>query len=1016
MKSTRFLLFVICFFFFGFSQAQENVRKVTRNGKEYYVYPYKHSLNGSAYSYSGEYTGYDYNPDNAIVPYPGSLPDGDYIMYYEAISRYHKKRWFFKRRYEYVDDTTVVYAEFSLKNNSKEGHAAFYESYESLKEEGNFVNNEREGKWKKYLYKSVDWALGYTGNYGYEYDYNYDTYNYESVVEEYSYKNGIKEGEFQCRIDAGKDSGTVVTIGNYKDNAETGDWKFYFVNKNLAKEYSLTDSLGEKILLGYTNDYDPYNYNYGSIYHGWLKVYYPNGQLKSKSYYKNGYKSQLDTGYYHTGKYNWLNTEKTEYTDKDTNVYYDLKQFDTLGHLVSHAYQKNGSQVFAKSYANNKLYYEVYSSDYYSNAKNLDTLVILSRTYDVYTDTSQQKLTEIQFKHLETEITLTRNLSDYYLYGYEMDDFKFHSDNASNIYYVEEIDHQGQNKEFTTHTYRHYYRGKFYDFNNQYYSEIDSVKIMVDGKPFSGEYVERQGIYKKKTGKVKLKDDKITFYTYQYGGRNEYGGWSFGYRSKNKLMIAYDYNPRRRWLNFKRKTTYSVKGNYMDGIKQGVWTGEKNKNGLLMEKETYDKGMLQGKAYSYGFQYTDKWSDCRDVVDKKITKKKGLWRKNRYFLSSVREYVNGESNGMHFTYHCNGRLSSKAEYKDDYMHGLYEYYNSDGEVTKRCNYLNGFYNGKYEEWSGNGKIRYDLNFEEGVLVGEYKYYFFNGKMSYNGMLQNGFKIGEWLTYFDEGNVKYKEIYTIEDSTFYSFGSNYYNSSAENVTYYHTLNSCYSMQYYPTGELAAEGKILRNSRNGLWKFYDEGGKLVKQINYEYKKIPVTKSNGKTDSLYTYGYYESWNSSGNKESEAYVLSETSKFDCYQEVSVMFQDLYYINFWDKEGNQTLKDKTGRIKTYHGTTGKVESEGEMQNGLRTGYWRFYDPEGKLHEVGNYKDGERNGKWLFGDLEGMHYLDDACYDITDPRIIEEMELKKKKLSIYEVVYKNGKSIKSHSFEVDLNK
>ena len=70
---------------------------------------------------------------------------------------------------------------------------------------------------------------------------------------------------------------------------------------------------------------------------------------------------------------------------------------------------------------------------------------------------------------------------------------------------------------------------------------------------------------------------------------------------------------------------------------------------------------------------------------------------------------------------------------------------------------------------------------------------------------------------------------------------------------------------------------------------------------------------------------------------------------------------------------------------------------------------------MGNYKNDLHEGRWLVGDLEGMHYLEDACFDITDPRVMEDMERKRKQLAIQEIIYLNGKVIKENKFSVNLN-
>ena len=45
---------------------------------------------------------------------------------------------------------------------------------------------------------------------------------------------------------------------------------------------------------------------------------------------------------------------------------------------------------------------------------------------------------------------------------------------------------------------------------------------------------------------------------------------------------------------------------------------------------------------------------------------------------------------------------------------------------------------------------------------------------------------------------------------------------------------------------------------------------------------------------------------------------------------------------------------------TGKVlgSKEGEMVNGIRIGFWKYYLPNGKVYERGNYNQGEKDGIW----------------------------------------------------------
>ncbi len=1007
------LLFLFAFQFLLFSQ--EKVRTVQWNGENYFVYPYTFSKE-YVYNYNYESMPGASDSENELVPYPGELPDGNYIIYDAPISRYKKKMWFFKKRGNYYWDTTQVAATFTLKSNKKEGEAIFYDGVDYAVEKGKYVNNEKEGIWMRRTHKDI-------GSHSMDLGLRFEKYrnNYGLVLETIEYKNGIREGKYRAFINKNdryfdlisSDTTNMKLVGRgyYHLNKIYGNWKFYYSNGQLSSQYSLVDSIGEPII----KEYKDYSYNYGkkmAYYNGWHEVYYPNGQLLTRKLYKFGKTALRDTVYYFDGKISCNYTVKEEMENDSIQIIENYFSYDSLGNLVLHNLMKNGNRIFSRNYNEEKyLCSESLDLDYYK-IKNPDTLVPISIYYDCYKDSNKTRINEISYKHPETGTVLKRSFEySNSTYFDEMDDFEFTSDTASKIYYITEINYKGKNKEIEIRTYKHLFRGPFYFYNNSYSTEIDSVVFIVNNKRFNGKYKEFFVTKRKRTNKIKIKEDEIKMFSYYYGGRSFGGNVTFGYSSK-RLVIDSRYSRRR--FNFRKKVLSSYSGFYVNGLEQGEWVDRENRRGRINEVSHFNKGQLHGELRRYDFEQADKWSTCIDIVDPMITKKKGLFRKGRYFLSELENYENGEYHGINLEYYCNGRISTKREYQNGRLEGAYESFHENGDPSKKTYYKNGFYDGKYLEWSPNKKERYNINFEEGIMVGEYRYNHFNGSPSYIGNVSNGYKIGDWFTYFEDGNIKFKDSYTIEDSTFYKFG-NYYE---DNVTRSpknspHNDNSCYSKQYYPSGQLAAEGRIKRVSRLGIWKFYDEGGNLIRHINYEPGFLPKAKND--KDSIFHFGYYESWYANGQKQSEAYVLKEISKFDCYQEVNISMQDLYYLNYWDNENNQIIKDKTGRLKSYHLTTGKVESEGEIINGKKTGYWRYWDPEGKLTSVGNYKNDLHDGRWLLGDLEGMHYLDDACFDISDPRVMEDMEIKRKQLSIQEIIYLNGKVIKENKFSVNLN-
>ena len=49
-------------------------------------------------------------------------------------------------------------------------------------------------------------------------------------------------------------------------------------------------------------------------------------------------------------------------------------------------------------------------------------------------------------------------------------------------------------------------------------------------------------------------------------------------------------------------------------------------------------------------------------------------------------FTNNERNGMHISYHPNGKIYSQGLYKKDIKSGVWEYFNSDGVIDTLINY------------------------------------------------------------------------------------------------------------------------------------------------------------------------------------------------------------------------------------------------------------------------------------------------------------------------------------------
>jgi len=86
------------------------------------------------------------------------------------------------------------------------------------------------------------------------------------------------------------------------------------------------------------------------------------------------------------------------------------------------------------------------------------------------------------------------------------------------------------------------------------------------------------------------------------------------------------------------------------------------------------------------------------------------------------------------------------------------------------------------------------------------YYYRNRKVQVTGEYKRNMRNGKWVYYYETGKT-WSEGY-------FRNGKN----DGKRVT------------YYPNGRIRYEAHYLDDQRTGIWKFYDQKGKLVKAVNY------------------------------------------------------------------------------------------------------------------------------------------------------------------------------------------
>lgn len=213
---------------------------------------------------------------------------------------------------------------------------------------------------------------------------------------------------------------------------------------------------------------------------------------------------------------------------------------------------------------------------------------------------------------------------------------------------------------------------------------------------------------------------------------------------------------------------------------------------------------------------------------------------------------------------------------------------------------------------------------------------------------------------------------------------------------------YWKSYYRNGNLKAEGDRKNHQLSGPWTFYNSEGKKTVEINYrEGKKNGLRKTftegrvvkeeNFTNDKLQ--GFTRLYYPSGELKQEIPFVDnlETGEGYEYAEDGRIITLLTYKNgVLTKKQRINRKDdqdqKQGMWMAFHNNR-KVKEEGPYMNGLRNGYWKFYQPNGNLKRV---------EKWVMGQLQ------ENAQEVAKIEVKREIDPNTGKLA-YKGAYRNGK-------------
>jgi len=469
----------------------------------------------------------------------------------------------------------------------------------------------------------------------------------------------------------------------------------------------------------------------------------------------------------------------------------------------------------------------------------------------------------------------------------------------------------------------------------------------------------------------------------------------------------------------------SSEGMMKDGKPDGYW------------KTYYVTGIIKSEGLRRNFQLDSTWafydqSGNRDqLIDYKYGKKNGFsiaysFKNSTEGIPVIKElYVNDKKEGKAYYYYDNGNIKETIEYRNGKKEGAGVEYNEKGQIITLLQYNNNYLinrekinrfnaenekTGSWIEFYPNGKIHKEMNYKEDLLDGLYKEFDKNGNLIIVLKYEKG-KLVERSEveaeqqlldvkreFNDEGNLifsgSYKNDVPVGIHRFYDNNGEVINAIiydnlgrkiSEGIVDLEGIRKGKWKDFYPEGELRAEGIYRSNRKTGKWTFYYLNG-TTEQVGAYLRGMP--------DGLWKW-YYENGNIK--REENYFNGREDGEMIEYSNDGTIIARGSYIN-GEKEGEwvYTVADhkeigsyqtglRSGTWKFYF-TNGNLKFEGDFTQGLSNGKHKYYYPDGELKEERYYEMGIREKNWKKYDKLGnlimtITYRNDVEYRINGIKV-----------------------------------
>ena len=671
------------------------------------------------------------------ISYKEGLKDGKFTGYYQNGSKKYVKR--------YEDDIPA-------------GKWQYYTMAGKTNAEEIYVDGKRDDEWYRleqngdvyYQFWDMDSLIS---------EYADLHYPNGQLIEKISYKEGLKDGKFTGYYE----SGETKHKKKYTEDKPDGKWQFFTAggDKNEEQIYAEGKKVEEWYRIDEKGDTYYQFWDQDSLISEYADLHYSNGQLIEKISYKDGLKDGKFTGYYPSGKVEYI---KRYEEDKPMGEWKFVKEDGSTKKIERYEMGKKNEEWITYE-ENGDVYYQYWVQD-----------SLISEYADLHYPNGQL-IEKISYK----EGKKNGKFTGYY--------------------------ESGQTKYIRTYK-DDKLEGKYADYteSGQILLKQSYVNDLLDGA--SKEWYLN--------GKVKVKTSYTTgklnggFMSYDSLGRKETKGeYEMGLKTGDWLTWYPSGKKKERLSYFSGKANgmYSLwdeegriikEGEYSNDLKHGVWITFDPDLKRQESYEYYDMGVAKLK---YFFKYYDNGNLMEEPSFTEYFRD-GEWRQlfDNERLQYLTTYSMGKKYGLYEEWTINKELVQRGYYEYDLMSALWTYAKNDSVI-------------KYEVYDADSII-------DGFV---YEYYENDQSKADAVFLENGKRDQKWYTYFEEGKDSTISVYdggkmtgtwyVNYDSTFEVFTETNYENNLKHGDY---------KEWYIDENPMVEGYYEYGKKHLLWAFWDERG--------------------------------------------------------------------------------------------------------------------------------------------------------------------------------------------------